>query len=73
MKAAIENGDIDALRRLLAEEPARANELIEWGKTCEIRTHPLHYISDMLIDGRLDRGKEMPLDYNFQAANSRKA
>jgi uncharacterized protein len=75
MKAAIRNGDADALRRLLAEDPSRANGLIAWGKNDCVLTHPLHYISDMLFEGKLQRGKELPLvealiqagaDLNFQ-------
>ena len=58
VKAAIENGDSATLRRLLSERPSRANELIRWGKCL---THPLHYISDMLFSGTLQRGKEVPL------------
>ena len=78
MKTAIHTGDAATLRSLLAEEPARANELIEWGKNCENRTHPLHYVSDMLFGGALERGKEMPLiealleagaDCNHRASN----
>ncbi len=78
LKTAIEIGDARAVSRLLAEEPARANGLIEWGRNCDIRTHPLHYVSDMLFNGTLQRGKEMPVvdallaagaDYNFQAKN----
>ncbi len=78
VKRAIQTGDVLALRQLLAENPARANELIKWGTTREIRTHPLHFISDMLFDGTLERGKEIPLvvalleacsDCNYQAAN----
>ncbi len=78
MKRAIEAGDADGVQRLLDEDPGRANELIEWGKRCEIRTHPLHYVSDMLFDGTLARGKEMPIveallaagaDCNHQAPN----
>jgi len=78
VKTAIQTGDAVALRRLLAEDPARANELIQWGKKCEIRTHPLHFVSDMLFDGTLPRGKEIPLvevlleagaDCNHQAPN----
>ena len=70
--------DANALRDLLVGDPARANELIEWGKNCEIRTHPLHYVSDMLFDGTLQRGKEIPFiealleagaDPNYQARN----
>ena len=75
VRTAIETGDANALTALLAEDPSRANDLIVWGKN---RTHPLHYISDMLIDGTLDRGKELALveallaagsDYNHQATN----
>jgi hypothetical protein len=58
---AIRNGDADALRQLLAEDPSRANELIEWGHNKKCFTHPLHYISDMLFDGTLAKGKEVPL------------
>lgn len=78
VKTAIRTGDTAALRGLLAEDSARANQCIEWGKTCEIRTHPLHYVSDILFEGTLERGKEMPLiealleagaDCNYQASN----
>ena len=78
IKTAIETGDATGLRSLLAEDLLRANQLIEWGKNCEIRTHPLHYVSDMLFDGTLQRGREMPLieallaagaDCNYQASN----
>ncbi len=78
VKSAIQAGEAGALRDLLAGDPARANQLIEWGKNGEIRTHPLHYVSDMLFDGTLKRGSEIPLvealleagaDPNHQAAN----
>ncbi len=58
MKAAIETGDAEALHRLLAERPSRADELIQWG---HCRTHPLHYISDMLFTGVLREGRELAL------------
>ena len=58
VKAAINTGDSAALRRLLAEDSSRANEPIRWGKCL---THPLHYISDMLFSGALQKGKELPL------------
>lgn len=61
VKTAIETGDDTALRQLLDEAPARANELIRWGKDCRIATHPLHYISDMLFEGKLAQGRELPL------------
>src|SRR5882757_4919653 len=58
VKAAIDTGDAAALRRLLSEDSSRANELIRWGKCL---THPLHYISDMLFSGTLQKGKDLPL------------
>lgn len=58
VKAAIDTGDSAALRQLLSQDSSRANELIRWGKCL---THPLHYISDMLFSGTLQRGKELPL------------
>ena len=72
VKAAIDTGDAAALREILSAASSRANELIRWGKCV---THPLHYISDMLFNGTLQRGKELPLvealieagsDLNFQ-------
>jgi hypothetical protein len=75
IKTAIQSGDGDALRYLLAEDPSRANEPIRWGGKNECLTHPLHYISDMLFNGTLQKGKELPLveslieagaDLNFQ-------
>ena len=61
MKIAIRNGDVAALRQLLAEDPSRANELIRWGERKPCFTHPLHFISDMLFEGTLTQGKEIPL------------
>jgi len=58
VKTAIQVGDADALHRLLREDLSRANALIHWGG---VITHPLHYVSDMLFDGILKRGKELPL------------
>src|SRR5436190_2018533 len=78
VKSAIETGDANALRRVLEEDSTLANTLIVWGKKCDIHTHPLHYISDMLFEGTLQRGKEMAVleallaagaDCNHQAAN----
>jgi uncharacterized protein len=61
MKTAIRNGDADSLRRLLIEDPSRSNELIRWGENDCVLTHPLHYVSDMLFEGALQKGKELPL------------
>jgi ankyrin repeat protein len=75
VKTAIRNGDTDTLRRLLIEDSSRANALLRWGENDCIVTHPLHYVSDMLFEGALQKGKELPLvealiqagaDLNFQ-------
>jgi uncharacterized protein len=61
VKTAIRNGDVAALRQLLSEDSSRANELIRWGERKPCFTHPLHFISDMLFQGTLPQGKEIPL------------
>ncbi len=75
VKTAIESGHADALCQLLAENPSLANSLIRWGRNEGCLTHPLHYVSDMLLEGTLQRGKELMLvealiqagsDLNFQ-------
>jgi hypothetical protein len=75
VKTAIRNGDVAALRQVLAEDSSRANQLIRWGERKPCFTHPLHFISDMLFEGTLPQGKEIPLvnvlldagaDLNFQ-------
>lgn len=75
VKTAIQNGDADALRLLLREQPSLANELIRWGDRSICLTHPLHYISDVRFEGKLANGAEIPLldalieagaDLNFQ-------
>jgi hypothetical protein len=61
MKTAILNADANALRQLLTEDSSRANALIHWGTNDSIQTHPLHYVSDMLFEGKLQKGRELPL------------
>jgi hypothetical protein len=61
VKTATMNGDAAALRQILAADPAQANALVSWGENCRILTHPLHYVSDMLFNGVLPKGKELPL------------
>src|SRR5579863_3477288 len=66
VKAAIRTGDAGALRRLLVEDPSRANALIVWGDNDRgdndcILTHPLHYVCDVLFEGTLLRGRELAL------------
>ena len=38
-----------------------ANALILRGKNGCVHTHPLHFVSDMVFDGTLAKGKELPL------------
>jgi uncharacterized protein len=61
VKTAIRHGDAEALRVLLVEDASRANALVRWGVNDCVLTHPLHYVSDMLFDGTLKKGKELPL------------
>jgi hypothetical protein len=61
MKTSIRKGDTDAVRLLLAEDVSRANALMRWGKNRCAHTHPLHFVSDMLFEGTLLKGKELPL------------
>ena len=61
VKTAIRDGDADTLRRLLIEDSSRANALLRWGENDCVVTHPLHYVSDMLFEGALQKGKELPL------------
>lgn len=61
VKTAIRNGDVAALRSCLALDRSRANALIHWGNNDCVRTHPLHFVSDMLFNGVLQKGKELPL------------
>jgi len=61
VKTAIQNGDVAALRGCLVLDRSRANALIHWGNNNRVRTHPLHFVSDMLFNGVLQKGKELPL------------
>ena len=61
MKRAILNGDADALRQLLSDDPSQANALILWGTNGCVSTHPLHFVSDMLFEGNFQKGHELPL------------
>lgn len=58
VKTAIGNADAEALRTLLSGDSSRANALIRWGNDDRIRTHPLHYVSDLFFKK----------DLNLQAA-----
>ena len=70
VKEAIHAGDVDRLRDLLTADRARAHALIRWGRNDCIGTHPLHYISDVIFEGILDRAKAVPLVDALLAAGS---
>jgi hypothetical protein len=57
VKAAIDAGDIAALREVLVSNGG-PNELVTWGPKDNLRTHPLHYVSDKVFDKTIseDRG-----------------
>ena len=61
VKTALEAADVMALRELLAEDPRLANEPVAWGEHNQICTHPLHYVSDLLFENRLDKTREVEL------------
>jgi hypothetical protein len=61
VKTAIQRGDAETLLLLLAEDASRANALVRWGTNDCVLTHPLHFVSDMLFDGTLKKGEELPL------------
>jgi hypothetical protein len=61
VKQALEVGDAGALRRILTKDPAQANSLIRWGTGDRNHTHPLHYVSDLLFEKKLQSGLELPL------------
>ena len=58
LKTAIETANVTALRELLAADPTLANRHVVWGKDREIQSHPLHFVSDKLFDGTLDKSRE---------------
>jgi uncharacterized protein len=61
VKQALQDGDASALRRILAKDPALANALIRWGTNDCVQTHPLHYVSDLLFERKLQKGRELPV------------
>lgn len=61
VKTSLQTGDAHILRKLLAEDPLRADRLIRWGGRKKCVTHPLHYVSDLVFEGTLRKGKAVPL------------
>ena len=49
VKSAIEKGDNTELDRLLTLNPALANTKIQWDSNTEVKSDPLHYISDCIF------------------------
>lgn len=78
VRVAIDAGDDKALRQLLADSPALANEWVEWGERGHLHTHPLHYVCDKRFDGTIAEQTALSLvdvlleagaDCNDRAAN----
>jgi hypothetical protein len=62
VKTAIMSGDAEEFHRILSADPGQANALVTRDRIdCPGRTHPLLYVADMLFNGVLPRGKELPL------------
>jgi hypothetical protein len=61
VKTAIQRGDAEGLRRLLAEDPSLANAPIRWGENGHLKSPPLHFVSDMIWEGTLAFGREIPI------------
>lgn len=62
VRTALRTADVARLRQILAADPSQANALIAYGDNSQKRTHhPLHYVSDLVFNGVLAKGTEMPL------------
>lgn len=71
VKEAIDIGDSQALRHILAEDRAQADALILWGEGDKNRTHPLHYVSDKFFDKTLTSAQAVALvDVLLEAGSS---
>lgn len=55
---AIAAGDPEGLAACLAADSTAANASIVWGKNDKNLTAPLHFVSDLVFDGRLANGTE---------------
>jgi hypothetical protein len=62
VRTALRTGDAERLRQILLADPTQANALVAYGDNSQSRTHhPLHYVSDLVFNGVLAKGMEMPL------------
>lgn len=62
IKNAIDKGDVELVRTMLAEDPALASAPISWGpvlRKCE--TEPLHYLCDAPFNQLWDHGRQAEL------------
>ncbi len=70
VKTAIQRGDAEALRRLPAEDPLRANTPVRWGENDHLKTPPLHFVADMIWDSTRAFGREIPVGDALVAAGA---
>ena len=62
LKTAIDAGDVDRVRTLLAKNPALASTPIGWGPLLgKCKSEPLHYLSDAPFNQLWDHGKQAEL------------
>ena len=61
IKTAIESGDLAELDRLLTLNPNLANKKIQWESNTEVKSDPLHYISDCIFYKLLTNDTEAQL------------
>lgn len=61
-KKAIDAGDVELVRELLAEMPTLASSPIKWGLTmCPCKSEPLHYLSDAPFNQIWNHGRQAEL------------
>jgi ankyrin repeat protein len=69
-RLAIDAGDANALRQLLAQSPQLADEQVRWGEQEQLRTHPLHYVCDKSFDKTITDEQALALVETLLAAGS---
>ncbi len=59
LKLAIDSGDVDRVRKVLAENISLASSLISWGPLlCPCKSEPLHYLCDAPFNQLWNHGKQ---------------
>ncbi|NND97565.1 MAG: hypothetical protein HKN47_09585 [Pirellulaceae bacterium] len=62
LKKALDAGNVQQVRKVLADDPAQASELISWGPLfCPCKTEPLHYLSDAPFNQLWNHGHQVEL------------